>query len=414
MAVFVIMKIGVIGAGAAGLASIKRCLEQGHQCLAFEQTDKIGGTWNYTDNTDIDDNGLPVHSSMYQGLRTNLPKEVMEYPDFPYEEMDRSYIEHNNVLDYMHKFAAKYNLIPHIKFLRQIIEIIPLPNDKWSLKERNLKTNGITEHNLDAVMICVGNYSVPNLPNIPGSETLGTRVIHSHYYRKSDPYKGKKVLVIGAGPSGVDIASILTAVAKEVYISHGEHKFGKTGHEVVDKPLVESFKGNVAVFKDGSEIEFDNVIFCTGYQYSYPFLNAECGIIVEDNWIKYLYKHIVNIEHPTMAFIGVIFKICPLPMFDIQIRFFLEFIKDPHRFSKKEMLTDILESFNKKGVPNRLCHMIGNHCQRSYAEDLARTVQIKPLRPVIHNLFEYLFNNKNVKKKYKIINDEEFNESNVV
>lgn len=63
------MRIGIVGAGAAGLAALRHSLEKEHECMVFEQTDKIGGTWNYTDLTDVDDYGLPIHSSMYEGLK---------------------------------------------------------------------------------------------------------------------------------------------------------------------------------------------------------------------------------------------------------------------------------------------------------------------------------------------------------
>lgn len=63
------MKIAVIGAGAAGLCAIRHAIEKGFICDCFEQTNKIGGTWNYSDLVGRDENGLPVHSSMYRGLR---------------------------------------------------------------------------------------------------------------------------------------------------------------------------------------------------------------------------------------------------------------------------------------------------------------------------------------------------------
>lgn len=95
-------------------------------------------------------------------------------------------------------------------------EVRPLHNTSWSLKERNLETKAVNEYIFDAVMICIGNYSVPKLPNIPGMTGLGSRAMHSHYYRKPDSYKEKKVLVIGAGPSGIDIARIVGTVAEKV------------------------------------------------------------------------------------------------------------------------------------------------------------------------------------------------------
>lgn len=63
------MKIAVIGAGAAGLCAIRHAIEQNFHCECFEQTDKVGGTWNYSERIGTDENGLPVHSSMYKGLR---------------------------------------------------------------------------------------------------------------------------------------------------------------------------------------------------------------------------------------------------------------------------------------------------------------------------------------------------------
>uniref|UniRef100_A0AAR5NWE8 Uncharacterized protein n=1 Tax=Dendroctonus ponderosae TaxID=77166 RepID=A0AAR5NWE8_DENPD len=147
-----------------------------------------------------------------------------------------------------------------------------------------------------------------------------------------------------------------------------------------------------------------------GYQYSYPFLTPECGIRVEDNWVKYLYKHIVNVDHPTMGFIGITFKVCPFPTFDIQVRFFLEFIKNPSRFFREEMVTDILKDVHLKAVPPHHVHLIGMPLHRTYFEDLANTVKIRKVRPVIHRLYEELSNNRNVDKRYRILNDEEFTE----
>lgn len=64
-------KVAVIGAGAAGLTATKRLSEpnSGCECCTFEQSDNVGGTWVYTDKVGKDEYGIPVHSSMYQGLR---------------------------------------------------------------------------------------------------------------------------------------------------------------------------------------------------------------------------------------------------------------------------------------------------------------------------------------------------------
>lgn len=63
--------VGIIGCGASGLAALKNFASEKSQfnCVAFEQTNSIGGTWVYTDDIDRDQYGLPVHSSMYKSLR---------------------------------------------------------------------------------------------------------------------------------------------------------------------------------------------------------------------------------------------------------------------------------------------------------------------------------------------------------
>lgn len=63
------MNIAVIGAGAAGLNAAKHSIANNYKCTVFEQTGEIGGTWVYTDEVGTDKFGIPVHTSMYQGLR---------------------------------------------------------------------------------------------------------------------------------------------------------------------------------------------------------------------------------------------------------------------------------------------------------------------------------------------------------
>ena len=80
----------VIGAGAAGLVTARELKKEGHNVTVFEQAAKLGGTWVYSEHMEADDVlGLKeerrrAHSSLYASLRTNLPREVMGYSDFPF------------------------------------------------------------------------------------------------------------------------------------------------------------------------------------------------------------------------------------------------------------------------------------------------------------------------------------------
>ena len=97
-----VKKVCVIGAGAAGLSAARHLLqpvqvvgESQVTCepVVFEQGHCVGGTWVY----EAKQNG-EVHSSMYKSLRTNLPKEVMAFPDFPFPpEVTHSFLHHTEV-----------------------------------------------------------------------------------------------------------------------------------------------------------------------------------------------------------------------------------------------------------------------------------------------------------------------------
>lgn len=64
-------RVAIIGGGVAGLVVARHISSRPHEfnLSLFEQTDQVGGTWVYTDATEIDNNGLEVHSSMYKNLR---------------------------------------------------------------------------------------------------------------------------------------------------------------------------------------------------------------------------------------------------------------------------------------------------------------------------------------------------------
>lgn len=96
--------------------------------------------------------------------------------------------------------------------------------------------------------------------------------MHSHDYRVPEIFTGKRVLVIGAGPSGMDIALELTSVSKKVILSHHlkEHPRTVFPENLEQKPDVERLDGHKAYFNDGSEDEIDVVFLCTG-EYHYYF-----------------------------------------------------------------------------------------------------------------------------------------------
>lgn len=70
----------------------------------------------------------------------------------------------------------------------------------------------------DAVMICNGHYNEPVLPKIPGQENFSGKQYHSNQYRSPEMFKGNRVLIIGAGPSGIDLVLHISKFADKVKI----------------------------------------------------------------------------------------------------------------------------------------------------------------------------------------------------
>ena len=117
MIVPVCTKVAVIGAGAGGLSALRHLTARldKFEPVAFEQGSDVGGTWIYTDKTGLDESGLPIHASMYKYLCTNLPKEVMAFPDFPFSQSLPSFMKHEDVLNYLKEYASNFNLLEFIK-----------------------------------------------------------------------------------------------------------------------------------------------------------------------------------------------------------------------------------------------------------------------------------------------------------
>ena len=68
---------------------------------------------------------------------------------------------------------------------------------------------------VDAVMVCNGHYTEPRLPALPGQGSFPGLQMHSHNYRTRQPFSGKRVVVVGAAASGIDIGLEIAQVADQ-------------------------------------------------------------------------------------------------------------------------------------------------------------------------------------------------------
>ncbi|XP_021261046.1 dimethylaniline monooxygenase [N-oxide-forming] 3-like isoform X2 [Numida meleagris] len=162
-------------------------------------------------------------ASIYRTVFTNSCKEMMCYPDFPFPDDYPNYIHNTRLQQYIRDYAQHFDLLRHIRFKTLVTKIRKRPDfsatGQWEVVTRR---DGKEEAAVfDAVMVCTGHHVYPNLPlaHFPGIEKFKGCYLHSREYKEPEKFKGKKVLVVGLGNSGCDIAVELSTVASQVYLS---------------------------------------------------------------------------------------------------------------------------------------------------------------------------------------------------
>ncbi|XP_072037202.1 uncharacterized protein [Amphiura filiformis] len=418
-------QVAVIGAGAAGLCAARylSAKPDSFEPTVFEKSDRIGGTWVYTEETGKDQYGLPIHSSMYTNLKTNQSKEVMAFPDFPFDPSLPSFVTHNDVLDYLEKYAAQFNLLQYIKFETVVEYVKPVTNGEktlWEVTVRNLtdKVNGSQTSVFDAVIVCNGHYSVPKIPKLKGHDTFNGTILHSHNYRKPEDFKDSTIVCLGAGSSGQDIVQDMHPHVKMVYLSHwGETLPSEFPTNVAQVPAIDYLSGNKVIFTNGQSCEADTVVLCTGYEYSFPFLAKECRVTVsEDQIVSPLYKHLIHAEYPSLSFIGLPIRILPFPQFSLQARLIIAILEGSYILpSKEEIEVDNKSDLQRRldvGWPRRYAHVLGQF-QWEYNNQIAQLAGLPTPKPVIENLHtEICYHRRNNVCYYKKLNYEIVDEKN--
>ena len=269
----------------------------------------------------------------------------MDYPDFPFRS-PISYTHHSKVLEYLHSYAAHFNLLPYIRFQQSLLKISRVEKEEdttesgWLVKVLNQQTKETEDHHFDVVVLSPGRYSAPNWPPLEGLNLFSGSVIHSHDYRFREPYIDKrKVVVIGAGPSGIDMALDVASVATEViFLNRSVTSFSSNLPANVRQVRgeIHRFTGlssvSVKVFEKNREETFaefeevDGVILATGYRLStLGFLDLEsCGLDwnEDEDTVEGIYRHLINISQPSMALLSVSKPTLSFPLYHQQVKIF--------------------------------------------------------------------------------------------
>lgn len=184
----------VIGAGSSGLAAIKNLKEYGFDVECFERADEIGGNWNF---------GGPT-SRVYSSTHTISSKPFTQYADFPMPDHWPDYPHHSHLLEYFRSYARHFGLLSHIRFGFDVVRLQAFENGTaWDVTVRT-PTGTEETARYAGVVIANGHNWDPKLPQYEGD--FDGEVLHSMHYKDPQVLRGKRVLVVGGGNTGCDVA----------------------------------------------------------------------------------------------------------------------------------------------------------------------------------------------------------------
>lgn len=193
-------KYCVIGAGPAGLAMAAALKSKGVAYDHFEASGGVGGIWNIE----------RPDSPMYDSAHFISSKTMSGFLDYPMPADYPDYPSHRQILSYLRAFAAHHGLEPSIRFDSSVERVVP--------EEGGALVTVLGEQRRYRGVVCAsGQNWDPVVPEIPGE--FSGEVRHSVTYTSPHEFRGKKVLIVGLGNTGADIACDAVREAESVHVS---------------------------------------------------------------------------------------------------------------------------------------------------------------------------------------------------
>jgi dimethylaniline monooxygenase (N-oxide forming) len=192
-----VKRVAVIGAGPSGLTTIKELRDEGHDVVAFEARPTIGGVFNDTyDELQLTTSNLNIS---FGAFPDSAPRHPVIWPREAY-------------IEYLEAYVRRFDLAPHIRFSTRV-ESVRREDGRWRihLADRDLV--------VDHLAICTGSNMRPINPTWADAASFRGRIMHSSELRNRRELEGKRVLVVGLGESGSDIALLAARGAAATAIS---------------------------------------------------------------------------------------------------------------------------------------------------------------------------------------------------
>jgi putative flavoprotein involved in K+ transport len=245
----------------------------------------------------------------------------------------------NEVIQYLRQYVKKFKL--EVRSDSKVKRVALSPDGVYTITiEKG------DEYQSRTLIAASGPFLKPYIPELDGMSRFNGAVVHSYHYSNPAPYKGQRVLVVGAGNSAVQIAADAAQVGKVTLATRTPVKFtaqrswGKDLHfwlrvtgldtlplghwnkvpkptSVIDaggyelalhngvfdqRQMFVSFTETGVVWENGTKEDVDAVIFATGYSPSYPYL-TDLGALHEDG--EPIHRAGVSLSTPGLYYVGL-------------------------------------------------------------------------------------------------------------
>ncbi len=351
-------KTCVIGAGSSGIAACKALHEKGVPFDCFEASDRIGGNWVFGNK-----NGM---SAAYEGLHINTSRNKMEYSDFPMPVEYPDYPHHEQIAAYFEDYVDHFGFREHIRFQTPVRNAARSDDGLWTIiledgsehhYDALVVANGhhwnprlpepafpghdttkieqlhahayLSDDQLrgkNVVVLGMGNSAMDiavESSYVAKSTFLSARSgvwVTPKYLlgRPTDQLKNdiripfkvrrwvlEKLILAASGPM------------EKHGLPKPDHRYGEAhptvsgrildriGHgKVVPRPNIARLHEDEIEFTDGTRVPCDIVVYCTGYQITFPFFEEDF-ISAPGNRIE-LFRRVHHPDIPNLFFVGLL------------------------------------------------------------------------------------------------------------